>query len=163
VNAVKVPQVHPVQRLTAPDGTEVDIDAEIVPLVQAVWALGLATTSSCQDFGDGVAGQRGDGHDPAEKHGDAFIAYYAGWSWLKMPVPDALRLLNLLLGTGFRDKITFRWEQDTWRLHIPVLYDEAAGIVPGSDVQIYFPCEQLGELTRTVAQLRDQEAALPRG
>lgn len=159
MNAVKVPQVHPVQRLTAPGGAEADIDTEIVPLIRAVWALGLATTASCQDFGDGVAGQRGPGRDPAEKHGDAFIAYYAGWAWLKMPAPDALRLLTLLLGTGFRENITRRWEQDTWRLHIPVVYDKAAGIAPAPDAQIHFPREQTAELARVLRRLGRQGTA----
>src|SRR5712664_3422691 len=51
-------QIHSSQRLTTPDGTKADIDTEIVPLVRALWALGLTTTASCQDFGEGTAGQR---------------------------------------------------------------------------------------------------------
>ena len=31
MNDRSAPQIHPVQRLTAPDGTEADIDTEIVP------------------------------------------------------------------------------------------------------------------------------------
>jgi hypothetical protein len=49
-------QIHSSQRLTAPDGTQADIDTEIVPLVRALWALNLVTTASCQDFGEGTAG-----------------------------------------------------------------------------------------------------------
>ena len=44
MNSTNAPQIHPAQRLTAPDGTLADIDSEIVPLVRALWALGLATT-----------------------------------------------------------------------------------------------------------------------
>ncbi|HET9079643.1 MAG TPA: hypothetical protein VFO01_03890 [Trebonia sp.] len=73
-------QVHPAQRLSAPDGTVADIDTEIVPLVRALWALGLATTASCQDFGEGTAGQRETGLYPSRYGGDAFIAYYTGWA-----------------------------------------------------------------------------------
>jgi hypothetical protein len=51
-------QIHPSQCLTAPDGTQADIDTDIVPLIRALWALNLATTASCQDFGEGTAGQR---------------------------------------------------------------------------------------------------------
>lgn len=43
-------------RLTTPDGTAADIDVEIVPLVRALWRIGLVTTASCQDFGEGTAG-----------------------------------------------------------------------------------------------------------
>ena len=56
MNEPSTPQVHPAQRLSAPDGTQADIDTEIVPLIRALWALGLATTASCQDFGEGTAG-----------------------------------------------------------------------------------------------------------
>jgi hypothetical protein len=58
MNDRATPQIHPTERLTTPDGTDADIDTEIVPLVRALWRLGLATTASCQDFGEGTAGQR---------------------------------------------------------------------------------------------------------
>jgi hypothetical protein len=45
VNTTTTRQVHPTQRLTAPDDTLADSEAEIVPLIQALWALGLITTS----------------------------------------------------------------------------------------------------------------------
>ena len=153
MNGADTPQTHPVQRLTAPDGTEAAIDTEIVPLVRVLWALGLATTASCQDFGEGVAGQRGLAQRPPEKGGDAFIAYYTGFTWLKMPTPDAQRLATMLLDTDFRNKITRRWEQGSWRMHVPVIFDEARGIVPASTMQIYFPREQVAKLTLTLGHM----------
>jgi hypothetical protein len=142
------PQVHPAQRLSAPDGTVADIDTEIVPLVRALWAHGLVTAASCQDFGEGTAGQRKAGQYPSRYGGDAFIAYYTGWAWLKMPVPDARRLATLLLGTEFHDKVTRRWEPGSWRMHIPLIFEESSGITPASTAQIHFPREQAPSLTR---------------
>ena len=144
---------NPAERLTAPDGTIADIDAEIVPLVRALWRLGLATTSSCQDFGEGTAGQRNANPRPSWYGGDAFIAYYTGWAWLKMPVPDTLRLDNLMLGTDFHDRVTRRWQHGSWRMHIPVTFDEDHGIGPDSAAQIHLLKDQVPELTRTLERM----------
>ncbi|MCW2929058.1 MAG: hypothetical protein JWM19_20 [Actinomycetia bacterium] len=153
MNGANTPQVHPAQRLTAPDGTQADIDAEIVPLVQALWALGLATMASCQDFGEGTAGQRKISQRPSAKGGDAFIAYYSGYTWLKMPTQDAQRLANILLDTEFHDNITLRWAQGSWRMHIPVIFDKGQGIIPASTAQIHFPREQVPRLTLTLEHM----------
>jgi len=153
VNEKNTPQVHPAQRLSAPDGTQADIDTEIVPLVRTVWAHGLVTTASCQDFGEGTAGQRRTDLYPSRYGGDAFIAYYIGWAWLKMPVADAQRLANTLVGTEFHDKVTRRWEPDSWRMHIPLIFEAGQGIAPASTAQIHFPREQIASLTRTLEQI----------
>jgi hypothetical protein len=147
------PQVHPAQYLSAPDGTQADIDTEIVPLVRALWALGLTTTASCQDFGEGTAGQRKADQHPSRYGGDAFIAYYTGWAWLKMPVPDAQRLVTLLLATEFHDKVTRRWQPGSWRMHIPLVFEEGSGITPASTAQIHFPRAQTASLTRTLEHI----------
>jgi hypothetical protein len=83
MDKITAQQIHPSQRLTAPDGTQADIDTDIVPLVRALWALNLATTASCQDFGDGTAGQRETNPRPSRNGGDELIAYYIGYAWLK--------------------------------------------------------------------------------
>ena len=153
MNGSPPPQIHPVHRLAAPDGTEADIDTDIVPLVRAVWALGLATTASCQDFGEGTAGQRNAVPHAARYGGDAFIAYYTGWAWLKMPLPDAHRLTTMLLGTEFRDRVARRWEPGSWRMHVPLVFEEGTGITPASAAQIHFPREQTASLTLTLEQL----------
>ncbi|MCW2929126.1 MAG: hypothetical protein JWM19_88 [Actinomycetia bacterium] len=153
MNGTNTPQVHPAQRLTAPDGTHADIDTEIVPLVQALWALGLATTASCQDFGEGTAGQRKINQRPPAKGGDAFIAYYTGYTWLKLPTQDAQRLATILLDTEFRDNITRRWEQGSWRMHVPLIFDESQGINLASAAQIHFPREQVQRLTLTLEHM----------
>jgi hypothetical protein len=153
MNDRTTPQIHPAQRLTTPEGTEVDIDTEIVPLVRALWALGLATTASCQDFGEGTAGQRTVNQHPSRYGGDAFIAYYTGYAWLKMPTPDAQWLANMLLGTEFHDKVTRRWEPGSWRMHVPLIFDESCGIVPAYATQIHFPREQIASLTDTFERM----------
>lgn len=147
------PQVHPAQRLPAPDGTVADIDTEIVPLVRALWALGLVTTASCQDFGEGTAGQRKADQYPSRYGGDAFIAYYTGWAWLKMPVPDAQRLATMLLGTEFHDKVARRWEPGSWRMHVPLIFDENRRIAPAGTAQIHFPRQQTASLTLTLEHI----------
>lgn len=129
MNNVAALQIHPSQRLTAPDGSQVEIDTDIVPLVRALWALNLATTASCQDFGEGTAGQRKANPRPSSYGGDAFIAYHTGYAWLKMPVPHAQHLTNMLLDTEFRDNVTLRWEPGSWRMHVPLVFDENRGIV----------------------------------
>ena len=63
----KAQQIHPARRLTTPNGAEADIDVEMVPLVRTLWALDLTTTASCQDFGEGTAGQRS-----ANRHGTRY-------------------------------------------------------------------------------------------
>jgi hypothetical protein len=147
-------QIHPAQRLTTPDGTRADIDTEIVPLVRALWALGLTTTASCQDFGEGTAGQRQARHRPSRYGGDAFIAYYTGYAWLKMPVPDAQSLANTLLGTEFHDNVARRWESGSWRMHVPLVFDESQGIGLEDAAQIYLPREQVVRLTLTLERFR---------
>lgn len=140
-------QVHPSQRLTAPDGTQVSIDDDMVALIRALWSLNLETAACCQDFGEGTAGQRAASPHRPRYGGDAFIAYYTGYSWLKMPVPDAKRLADLLTGTEFRDKVTQRWAPGSWRMHVPMIFSEHTGIDLASTAQIHFPREQISALT----------------
>ena len=84
---------------------------------------------------------------PSRCGGDAFIAYYTGYAWLKMPTPDAQRLANMLFGTEFHGKITRRWKPGAWRMHVPLIFDESRGIVLASTTQIHFPREQIPSLT----------------
>lgn len=154
MNGTGTPQIHPSQRLTAPDGTLADIDNEMVPLVRVLWALNLATTASCQDFGEGTAGQRAAMQYPSRYGGDAFIAYYMGYAWLKMPLPDTQRLASILLSTEFRDKITRRWTPGSWRMHVPVIFDENRGIALDDAAQIHFPRNQIPSLTAALEYIR---------
>lgn len=148
-------QVHPVQRLATPGGDEADIDAGMVRLVSAVWSLGLKTTACCQDFGEGTQGQReAVPHEPTYG-GDAFVAYYRGYAWLRMPQSDARLLCNLLLGTDFRGQITKRWSPGSWRLHVPMVYNGIDSIRVADDADIYYPAGQTQLLTAAVNDLKN--------
>jgi hypothetical protein len=147
-------QIHPSQRLTRPDGAQVNIDDDMVALVRALWSLNLKTTACCQDFGEGTAGQREASPDRPRYGGDAFIAYYTGYSWLKMPVSDAKRLADLLAGTEFRDKVTQRWTPGSWRMHVPMIFNEHSGIDLADTAQIHFPREQIPRLTFVLENIR---------
>lgn len=151
------PNIHPYERLTTPTGVQAEIDVEIVPLVKALWSLDLMTISSCQDFGEGVAGQRAINHRRSYYHGDEFIAYYTGYAWLKMPLSDAQHLANTLLGTAFRDIITQRWTPDAWRLHVPLRYEEHQGITLTDTAQVHFPRIQIPALVATLTAFPTQE------
>jgi hypothetical protein len=90
---------------------------------------------------------------PCRYGGDAFIAYYTGYAWLKMPIPDAQRLANILLGTEFHDNVARRWEPSSWRMHVPMVFDENRGIVLENAAQIHFPREQIASLTLTLERI----------
>jgi hypothetical protein len=147
-------QIHPSQRLTAPGGEQVDIDTDMIPLVRALWSLNLKTTACCQDFGEGTAGQRETSPNRHRYGGDAFIAYYTGYAWLKMPVPDARRLAESLTGTEFRDKVTQRWTPGSWRMHVPLIFNEQSRIDLAETAQIHFPRQQIHALTSVLENMR---------
>jgi hypothetical protein len=153
VNDARAPQIHASQRLPAPDGAEVDIDDEMVPLIRALWALGLTTVASCQDFGEGTAGQRAASRHTPRYGGDAFIAYYTGYAWLKMPLPDTQLLARMLLSTEFHDKITQRWTPGSWRMHVPLVFGEARGFALAKAAQIHFPRNQIPSLTSALGEI----------
>jgi hypothetical protein len=120
-------------------------------IIRALWSLGLETVSSCQDFGEGTAGQRAAIPHPSRYGGDAFIAYYTGYAWLKMPVPDAKRLAAMLMETEFRDRLTQRWTPGSWRMHVPLVFDGHHAIDLDDAAQIHFPRQQIPQLAATLA------------
>jgi len=140
------PNIHPCQRLATPDNEQVDIDTQMVPLVQTLWIMGLVTMACCQDLGESVAGLRDPERTTPSGHG-GFVEYYRGYAWLKMPLGDGKRLLNTLLGTPFHDRVTLRWKPGSWRMHVPLVHGEKNGIDLAYAAQIYFPGEQIPELT----------------
>jgi hypothetical protein len=147
-------QIHPSQRLTTPGGIQVEVDDDMVALVHALWSLDLKTTACCQDFGEGTAGQREAIPHRSRYGGDAFIAFYLGYAWLKMPVADAQLLADLLLSTEFRNEVTQRWTPGSWRMHVPMIFDEHCGIVLADTAQIHFPRKQIPRLTSVLANIR---------
>ncbi|MGQ0778564.1 MAG: hypothetical protein ACT4NY_29825 [Pseudonocardiales bacterium] len=144
------PAIHGYERLTTPANEHVDIDTELVPLVRTLWARGLVTVACCQDIGESAAGLRDPQRATPSGHG-GFVEYYRGYAWLKMPVDDGQKLLNTLLDTSFHDRVTIRWQPGSWRMHIPLVYNGTNCIDLANTAQIYFPREQIPELTAVLA------------
>ena len=134
----------------------VQIDNDMAPLIQLLWARGWQTMACCQDNGEAVAAERDHG-TPREPTGHrAFIDYYLGWAWLKMPTVDALSLLAALSDDDtFAARIQHRWQRGSWRMHIPVIY-QPDGFTPAPYVQIYFPKDQIPELITALDDAEDQ-------
>lgn len=147
-------QLHKFTALTPPQSNEpVEIDNDMVPLVRSLWARGWQTLACCQDNGEAVDAERAQGqrNEPTGHRG--FIEYHKGLAWLKMPVPDALSLLaELSEHETFGPRVKIRWQRESWRMHIPVIYQEGH-LGPAWYVQIYFPKEQIAELTSAIAAL----------
>jgi hypothetical protein len=146
MSAESPPSIHPYECLTTPDDQHVEIDTEMVPLVQALWARQLVTIACCQDIGESAAGLRDPQRITPSGHG-GFVEYYRGYAWLKMPLQDGQKLLNALLDTAFHDRVTIRWQPGPWRMHVPFRYEKNSGIGLADAAQIYFPREQIDALT----------------
>ncbi|NEA23781.1 hypothetical protein [Actinomadura bangladeshensis] len=84
-------QFHPTEPLTAPDGSRVDIDVEMVPLVQQLWRLGFHTKVACQDAGEAVL--HGGTRAP-EGDRPRLAARTMGRAWLIVHADQAPRLLD---------------------------------------------------------------------
>lgn len=143
--STELPNIHPYTRLTTPTDERMDIDTEMVPLVQTLWGMELATLACCQDIGESAAGLRDPERTTRSGHG-GFVEFYRGYAWLKMPLDDGLRLLNTMLRTSFHDRVTVRWMPGSWRMHVPLVHDKKSGIGLAYAAQLYFPRKQITEL-----------------
>ncbi len=145
-------QLHPATRLVPPGAIEaVQIDNEMLPLIQSLWARGRHTMACCQNEGEAVEAERtqGDHGEPTGHRG--FIEYHRGWAWLKMPATDTLAMLAELRDhASFGPRVQVRWQRGSWRMHIPVI-DQDGRLAPAPCVQIYFPMDQITELTEAIA------------
>lgn len=136
----EITEVHPAKSLSTPSGLPVSIDAELVPVIRALWALNLTTLMCCQDVGEAMA-QGGMWPLPQRWH-----SFLRGYAWLKMPLNDAHQLMTLLsLTPEFEPRLTAKaedgWDCKVW-LGPEGLSDYA---------NIYLPRQQLTELA-TVLQ-----------
>jgi hypothetical protein len=146
-------QLHPSTPLTPPhEHRPVQIDNDMVPLIQALWAGGRQTMACCQDDGEAVEAERAHGQ-PGEPTGhQGFIGYHKGWAWLKMPTPDTLSLLSELADDDtFGPRTKIRWQRGSWRMHTPIIYQDSK-FTPAPYVQIYFPKDQITELAAHLAR-----------
>lgn len=141
-------QFHETVRLTPPGAHDpVPVDTDMAPLIQQIWARGLKTMACCQDDGEAVDAERVNGQRSKPTGQRGFIDYYKGWAWLKMPVQDTFSLLSKLSEHEiFGPRIKIRWQRGSWRMHIPVIY-QAETFSPAAYAQIYFPKDQIAELT----------------
>lgn len=143
--------VHPSERLALPGGGGADIDVEMVPLMRALWRLGLGTRGCCQDFGESILGN---GHQSTTSDDDRrrHAAFFAGQAWLKMPVDDAVALLDIVAGHDqFAERVR-RWTHpEAWMSVIYVFPTDAGGVEPAKAVQLHFPREQIPDLTAALS------------
>jgi hypothetical protein len=147
-------QLHESTALIPPQSNEpVEIDNNMVPLIRALWAKGWQTMACCQDNGEAVEAERAHGPRDEPTGHQGFIEYHKGLAWIKMPVPDALSLLaKLCQHETFGPRVRIRWQRGSWRMHIPVIYQEGQ-LGPARYVQIYFPNVQIAELTLVIRAL----------
>ena len=144
--------VHRFERLLTPSGDRVPIDAEMVRLIRALWALELETAGSCQNLGESISpGVSRVNHGGRRRHAH----FYTGQAWLKMPVGDACTFLSLLgKTTVFRQRIN-RWTMpEAWEAFVYITMDDH-GASPSTWAQVHFPRTQINEVTE---RLIDEQA-----
>lgn len=140
------PNIHPTENITTPQSETIAVDLEMVPVVQAIWDLGLRTLACCQDSGEYAEAARDTRPERTPTGQGGWIEYFRGWAWLKMPVDDTIALVNALARTSLAEPATVRWKRGSWRLEVPMLYAEDTGAVLARAVQIHLPRTQLSEL-----------------
>jgi hypothetical protein len=132
---------HPARRIRDPaTGYSVDIDDEIVPLIQALWAGGYETIGSCQDLGESTARAPGYG------------TRWGGYVLVEMPISDACRLLDTVKVTPqFEDRM--HWAAPgAWVISVPILPSGFSGddAELGPWAQIRFPKDQVDDLVKVL-------------
>ncbi|MFI0481754.1 hypothetical protein [Actinomadura sp. 9N215] len=141
----RVDNQHESEPLVTPQNERVQIDLEMIPLVRALWALGLDTAGCCQNLGESVLW----GGESDVKYGgrDRHALFYAGQAWLKMPTVDACGLLTVLARyPEFQDRLN-RWTMPgAWECYVYLLADEGK-VSPSPLAQVHFPQEQITEVT----------------
>lgn len=142
--------VHPTQRLVTPDGTEAEIDVEMVPLIRGLWKLGLTTKGCCQDFGDSILnnGHRSTSPDDARQR---FADFYTGQAWLKMPTSDAKHLITILGSHPTFGPRMRRWTHpEAWMNILYIFPSDEVGVELADAAQLHFPREQVPELVEAL-------------
>ncbi len=142
--------LHPTQHLVTPGGVEVDIDVEMVPLVQALWELGLTTKGGCQDFGDSILnnGHRSTSPDDARQR---FADFYSGQAWLKIPADDAKRLISVLGShPRFGPRMRSWTHPEAWMNILYLFPGDNGGADLANAAQLHFPRDQVPELAEAL-------------
>lgn len=134
-------QFHPTRPLTAPDGRQVHIDVEMVPLIRQLWRLGYLTKVACQDAGEAV---REGGTRAAEADRPRLAARTMGRAWLIVRAEQGPQLL---------DAVGELARAGGWRL-FPVVKDSD----PASWASITFPRQQIAAAAAALAALDPSSA-----
>jgi hypothetical protein len=121
-------QQHPTKTLVDPDEGPVEIDVEMVPLIENLWARGYTTMMSCQDIGESILSG---GTTTPEHLVEKTAAFYMGSAWLKVPADDGIRLMRLFAPIH---------RPGEWLAQIPITPKGAC-----SWASIHFPREQINE------------------
>jgi hypothetical protein len=146
-------QVHPSERVTLPNGDEAEIDVGMVPLTRALWALGYQTKGCCQDFGDSI---EKNGHRTTTPDDDRqrFAAFYRGQAWIKMPMPDATRVIGMLGKNPLFDERVRRWTHPEAWMSIVYIFPNGQGEAELMNAaQLHFPRTQIGELVEVLNRM----------
>ncbi|GAA4908279.1 hypothetical protein [Streptomonospora salina] len=152
-------QIHPVERLVLPDGGEADIDAELVPLMRALWSLGLSTLGCCQDHGEAI-GDNGHRSPTSAQDRQRHADFYRGYVWLKMPNDDAKALVAILgEHPAFAHRVR-RWTHPEAWMNIVYMFpeDEGGGAELADAAQLHFPRSQLSELVGVLFSADQRES-----
>ncbi|MEW2634677.1 hypothetical protein AB0903_24300 [Streptomyces sp. NPDC048389] len=151
------PPVHPHKTLTAPDGRQVDIDIAMVPLIERLWQMGLATTACCQNVGQATIAVRDQKGITGPYRGDDFIAYHYGWALLKMPRTDAIRLVDMLARVpALTEFIEQRWKAASWRMNVPLVHETGTTDL-AEDALLHFPSDQISAISQALACITGEE------
>ncbi|WP_405676187.1 hypothetical protein OG292_15595 [Streptomyces sp. NBC_01511] len=151
------PLIHPHTLLTAPDGQQVNIDVAMVPVIKALWEMGMTTTACCQNVGEATAAVRDRKGVEGGYRGEDFIAYHMDWALVKMPRVDAVRLIDLLTRVPtFKEFIQQRWTATSWRMNVPLIHEEGK-ITLAEDALLHFPSEQIPALAQVLAGINREE------
>ncbi|MEV0776332.1 hypothetical protein [Streptomyces sp. NPDC050428] len=148
------PLIHPHTLLTAPSGQPVNIDLAMVPVIQMLWQMGMATTACCQNVGEATAAVRDQKGVESSYRGEDFINYHLGWALIKMPRADAVRLIDILARVPtFQEFVQQRWTATSWRMNVPLIH-EKGGVILAGDALLHFPSEQIAALTQVLADIK---------
>ncbi|MFZ3562903.1 hypothetical protein ACOKM5_44010 [Streptomyces sp. BH097] len=141
------PVIHPCETLTTRDGQRVEIDEALVPVIRDLWRLGFDTLACCQDVGEATAAVRDQAEHSLGYGADGFIAFHRGWALIKLPLVDAMRLVDLLAAEPlFAERVSRRWRPGSWRMNVPL---EPHGLADAA--LLHFPARQLSALADVLA------------
>src|SRR5882762_8440037 len=94
---------HAFRLMRDPTGYEVEIDEELAPLVELLWASGFETISSCQDAAEDL-----ESFAIREPHMKREVDYLRGYSYVDFDVKSGLAFLDAIANAGPRDAFYVR-------------------------------------------------------